>query len=63
MKTQPKITKLNRKVKQSKNVVQSCNISKGQPTNIQGWFTPFGDSRQKGISVYSFCSPANIERN
>jgi hypothetical protein len=54
MKTTPKVTKSNgRKLtkKSNHNAAQSCNISKGQPSGIEGWFTPFGDTRQRGISL------------
>jgi hypothetical protein len=53
MKTTPKVTKSNgRKLtkKSSHNAAQSCNVSKGKPTGINGWFTPFGDTRCIGLN-------------
>jgi hypothetical protein len=58
MKTAPKISKANRVRKPVRNVAQSCNISNGKASGIEGWFTPFGDSRQSNISL-GFCFPAN----
>jgi hypothetical protein len=54
MRTTPKVTKSNgRKLtkKSNHNAAQSCNVSKGQPTNIEKWITPFSVTRYATIGL------------